>query len=146
MKAIRCVIHLPPEELPKQWYNILPDLPEPLPPPQGEAQLQSLPGLMIHACLRQENATARWIDIPDEVRQLYLQAGRPRPLFRALNLERALKTPARLYYKAEFCSPTGSHKVNTALAQAFCRRRNPLTASLVRLTRRKNAARPEKKK
>jgi tryptophan synthase beta chain len=119
MKNIHRVIHLPPEELPKQWYNILPDLPEPLPPPQGEAQLQSLPGLMIHECLRQENATARWIDIPDEVRQLYLQTGRPRPLFRARNLERALKTPARLYYKAEFYSPTGSHKVNTALAQAF---------------------------
>jgi tryptophan synthase beta chain len=119
MKSIRSAIYLPPEELPKQWYNILPDLPEPLPPPQGEAQLQSLPALMIHECLRQENATARWIDIPDEVRQLYLQAGRPRPLFRALNLERALKTPARLYYKAEFYSPTGSHKVNTALAQAF---------------------------
>jgi tryptophan synthase beta chain len=118
MKSIRSAIHLPPEELPKQWYNILPDLPEPLSPPQGEEQLKSLPDLMIHECLRQENATARWIDIPEEVRQLYLQAGRPRPLFRARNLERALKTPARLYYKAEFYSPTGSHKVNTALAQA----------------------------
>ncbi|MDZ7290700.1 MAG: TrpB-like pyridoxal phosphate-dependent enzyme [candidate division KSB1 bacterium] len=119
MKPIRSVIHLPVEELPQQWYNILPDLPEPLPAPQGDEQLKSLPDLMIHECLQQEFSSERWIDIPPEVQQFYLQAGRPRPLFRALNLERALKTPARLYYKSEFYSPTGSHKVNTALAQAF---------------------------
>jgi tryptophan synthase beta chain len=59
------------------------------------------------------------VPIPDELRRLYLQAGRPRPLFRARALEEALGTPARLYYKAEFLSPTGSHKVNTALAQAY---------------------------
>lgn len=119
MKRDRSVVYLPVDELPSQWYNILPDLPEPLPPPQGDQQLKSLPELMLHECLRQESSSSQWIDIPEEVQQLYLRSGRPRPLFRALNLERALKTPARLYYKSEFFSPTGSHKVNTALAQAF---------------------------
>jgi len=70
-------------------------------------------------CLEQESSTQTWIDIPEELAVLYVQAGRPRPLFRAVNLERRLDTPARLYYKAEFYSPTGSHKVNTALAQCY---------------------------
>ena len=118
MKEQRVVI-LPAEEMPRQWYNILPDLPEPLPPPRGDAQLKSLPDLMIMECLKQEMSDTRWIDIPPGIQQLYYGAGRPRPLFRALNLEKALGTPARMYYKAEFYSPTGSHKVNTALAQAF---------------------------
>jgi tryptophan synthase beta chain len=110
---------LPLEELPKQWYNIQADLPEPLPPPRGDEQIKSLPDLMIGECLKQEFSTDRWIDIPPELQQIYIQAGRPRPLYRALNLEKALGTPARMYYKSEFYSPTGSHKVNTALAQAF---------------------------
>ena len=110
---------LPLEELPKQWYNIQADLPEPLPPPRGDAQIKSLPDLMIGECLKQEFSGDRWIDIPPELQQIYIQAGRPRPLYRALNLEKALGTPARMYYKSEFYSPTGSHKVNTALAQAF---------------------------
>ena len=114
-------------ELPTRWYNILPDLPEPLPgpvdPDSGPSRLQQLPKMMIHECLGQEMSAERWIDIPEELRELYLQAGRPRPLFRALALERLLGTPARLYYKAEFYSPTGSHKVNTALAQAYYARR-----------------------
>jgi tryptophan synthase beta chain len=116
-------ISLDVDELPTHWYNILPDLPEPLPPPRdpdhGPSRVANLPNLLIHACLAQEMSTERWIPIPDELRQLYLQAGRPRPLFRALSLEKALGTPARMYYKSEFFSPTGSHKVNTALAQAF---------------------------
>ena len=118
MKQQRAAV-LRPEELPTKWYNIQPDLPEPLPPPRGEKQLKSLPDLMIAECLKQEFSTDRWIDIPDELQQIYIQAGRPRPLYRALNLEKALGTPARMYYKSEFYSPTGSHKVNTALAQAF---------------------------
>ncbi len=118
MKNLRA-IHLPTDELPQRWYNIQPDLPEPLPPPLGDEQIKSLPNLMIGECLKQEFSNERWIDIPKEVQQLYLQAGRPRPLFRALNLEKALDTPARMYYKSEFYSPTGSHKVNTALAQCF---------------------------
>jgi tryptophan synthase beta chain len=111
------------DELPTRWYNIIPDLPEPLPPPKdpedGPSRMEQLPNMMIGECLKQEFSTDSWIDIPEGLRQLYLQAGRPRPLFRALSLEKALGTPARLYYKSEFYSPTGSHKVNTALAQAY---------------------------
>ena len=111
------------DELPTRWYNIVPDLPEPLPPPKdpddGPSRIEQLPNMMIGECLKQEFSTDSWIDIPEGLRELYLQAGRPRPLFRALSLEKALGTPARLYYKSEFYSPTGSHKVNTALAQAY---------------------------
>lgn len=112
-----------PDELPDRWYNILPDLPEPLPGPKdpesGPSRVAQLPKLLIGTCLQQEMSSERWVPIPDNLRQLYLRAGRPRPLFRALGLEKTLGTPARLYYKAEFYSPTGSHKVNTALAQAY---------------------------
>ncbi|MGB2697397.1 MAG: TrpB-like pyridoxal phosphate-dependent enzyme, partial [Candidatus Zixiibacteriota bacterium] len=111
------------DEMPKKWYNILPDLPEPLPPPkdpeEGESRIQSLPQFLIGECLKQEFAQESWIDIPDDLMKLYSQAGRPRPLFRAVNLEKRLGTPAHMYYKGEFFSPTGSHKVNTAIAQAF---------------------------
>ncbi|KPL02920.1 MAG: hypothetical protein AMJ73_08030 [candidate division Zixibacteria bacterium SM1_73] len=116
-------VNLDVKEMPTQWYNILPDLPEPLPPPQdpqeGESRIKKLPEILIGECLKQEFSNERWIDIPEELQEIYHQAGRPRPLFRALNLEKKLDTPARLYYKAEFYSPTGSHKVNTALAQAY---------------------------
>ena len=116
-------IQLDTRELPTRWYNIIPDLPEPLPgpkdPEEGPSRVQQLPNLLIRECLEQEMSTQRWIEIPEELGELYLQAGRPRPLFRALGLERALGTPAQLYYKSEFYSPTGSHKVNTALAQAY---------------------------
>lgn len=125
MKQLRAAI-LRPEELPNKWYNILPDLPEPLPPPLGDEQLKALPDLMIGECLKQEFSSDRWIDIPDELQQIYIQAGRPRPLYRALNLEKVLGTPARMYYKSEFYSPTGSHKVNTALAQAYYAREQGL--------------------
>jgi len=116
-------VHLPPGEGPDRWYNVVADLPEPLPPPRdlepGEPRLKMLPEVLLKECLRQENSDQRWIPIPPEIRDLYLQAGRPRPLFRARRLEKRLGTPARLYYKSEFYSPTGSHKVNTALAQAW---------------------------
>jgi tryptophan synthase beta chain len=116
-------IQLDVDDIPRRWYNILPDLPEPLPPPRdpetGPSRVAQLPNLLIKECLKQEMSGERWIEIPDGIRDLYIQAGRPRPLFRALSLEKALGTPARLYYKAEFYSPTGSHKVNTALAQAY---------------------------
>jgi tryptophan synthase beta chain len=120
-------VNLDIKEMPNQWYNILPDLPEPLPPPQdpekGESRIKSLPQILLGECLKQEFSSERWIDIPEELQQMYHQAGRPRPLFRAINLEKRLDTPARLYYKSEFYSPTGSHKVNTALAQAFYAKR-----------------------
>lgn len=122
MKEIRQV-NIPLKDMPHQWYNIIPDLPEPLPPPkdpeEGESRLANLPKMMIGECLKQEGSQERWLDIPEELIDIYAQAGRPRPLFRALSLERRLDTPARMYYKSEFFSPTGSHKVNTALAQCY---------------------------
>ena len=117
-------IALPVEELPTKWYNIVSDLPEPLPPPKepetGPSRLEFLGKTMVHECLRQEMTTERWIPIPEEIRELYIQAGRPRPLYRARRLEKRLGLKkVRLYYKREDLSPTGSHKVNTALAQAY---------------------------
>jgi len=117
-------ITLPVEELPTKWYNIAPDLLEPLPPPKepetGPSRLEFLGKTMVHECLRQEMTTERWIPIPEEIRELYMQAGRPRPLYRARRLENHLGLKkVRLYYKREDLSPTGSHKVNTALAQAY---------------------------
>ncbi|MCJ2519828.1 MAG: TrpB-like pyridoxal phosphate-dependent enzyme [Candidatus Thermoplasmatota archaeon] len=121
------LIQLPPEEMPTSWYNILPDLPKSLPPPtdpdEGQSRLKRLEEVLLAHCLEQEGSEERWIRIPDGIRELYEQAGRPRPLIRARRLEEKLKTPARLYYKAEFYSPTGSHKVNTALAQAYYARK-----------------------
>ncbi len=111
------------DELPTKWYNIIPDLPEPLPPPkdpsEGYSRVNDLPNLLIGECLKQEMSDQRWIDIPEGIQELYLSAGRPRPLFRAKNLEKKIGTPAKLFFKSEFYSPTGSHKVNTALAQAY---------------------------
>ena len=110
-------------EVPTQWYNIIPDLPESLPPPRdpedGPSRVKNLPNLMIGECLNQEFSKENWIDIPGGIMDLYSKAGRPRPLFRATHLEKKLGTPARMYYKGEFFSPTGSHKVNTALAQCW---------------------------
>ena len=117
-------INLPVDELPTNWYNITPDLPEPLPPPKepemGPSRMEFLGKTMVHECLRQEMSNERWIPIPEEIRELYIQAGRPRPLYRAKRLEKHLGLKkVRLYYKREDLSPTGSHKVNTALAQAY---------------------------
>ena len=111
-------------DLPSKWYNIVPDLPGGLPSPKepgdGESRLQALGRRMIGECLKQEVSDARWIDIPEGVQELYIQAGRPRPLYRAYRLEQRLGLKkVRLYYKREDLSPTGSHKVNTALAQAY---------------------------
>jgi tryptophan synthase beta chain len=111
------------DELPDKWYNIIPDLPEPLPPPmdppEGYSRVGDLPNLLVGECLKQEMSDQRWIPIPEGIRELFLAAGRPRPLFRAKRLEEKLGTPAKLFYKSEFFSPTGSHKVNTALVQAY---------------------------
>ncbi len=123
MQSDSLTVTLPEDDRPTKWYNIQADLPEPLPPPkdpeEGPSRVKMLPELLLGECLRQEGSTERWIDIPQEIQELYAQAGRPRPLFRAKRLEAKLQTPAHLYYKAEFYSPTGSHKVNTALAQAW---------------------------
>lgn len=117
-------ISLPVDEMPTQWYNIIPDLPEPLPPPkephEGPSRLEFLSKTMIEECLKQETSDQRWIPIPEEVKELYIQAGRPRPLCRARRLEKSLRLKStRIYYKREDLSPTGSHKTNTALAQAY---------------------------
>jgi tryptophan synthase beta chain len=117
-------IQLSIDDLPSKWYNIVPDLPGGLPSPKepgdGESRLQALGRRMIGECLKQEVSDARWIDIPEGVQELYIQAGRPRPLYRAYRLEQRLGLKkVRLYYKREDLSPTGSHKVNTALAQAY---------------------------
>jgi tryptophan synthase beta chain len=110
------------EEIPKQWYCILPDLPKPM-PPFIEIETHApgagiVPKIFPKEILGQEMSKERWIDIPDEVREIY-SLWRPTPLFRATRLEKALKTPAKIYYKYEGVSPSGSHKPNTAVPQAY---------------------------
>jgi tryptophan synthase beta chain len=110
-------------QLPRRWYNIAADLPSAPPPVLHPGTLQpvgpdDLAPLFPMALILQEVATERDIEIPTPVRDVYRQ-WRPTPLFRARRLERALETPARIYYKYEGVSPAGSHKPNTAVAQAF---------------------------
>lgn len=114
-------------EMPTAWYNALADLPFELAPPLHPATLkplgpEDLAPLFPMALIEQEVATSRYIDIPGEVLDV-LRLWRPTPLVRARNLERALGTPARIYYKNEGVSPAGSHKPNTAVAQAFYNRK-----------------------
>ncbi|MDR7590860.1 MAG: TrpB-like pyridoxal phosphate-dependent enzyme [Armatimonadota bacterium] len=114
---------LPESELPKAWYNILADLPAPPPPPLHPGTKQpvgpaDLEPLFPREIILQEVSTERWIEIPEPVREVY-RLWRPTPLIRARRLEAALQTPARIYYKYEGTSPAGSHKPNTAVAQAF---------------------------
>src|SRR6516225_6140744 len=110
-------------EIPQQWYNVIPDLPVPPPPPLHPGTLQpvgpeDLAPLFPMELIRQEVATDSYIDIPAEVLDVY-RLWRPTPLYRARRLEKALNTPARIYYKYEGVSPAGSHKPNTAVPQAF---------------------------
>ncbi|MFQ5887610.1 MAG: TrpB-like pyridoxal phosphate-dependent enzyme [Candidatus Hydrothermarchaeales archaeon] len=112
------------DEMPKRWYNILPDLPEPLLPylhPATKEPLgpQDMAPIFPMELIKQEVSTERYIDIPEEVREAYLRVGRPTPLYRARRLEKALNTPAKIYYKREDVSFAGSHKPNTAIAQAY---------------------------
>ena len=111
------------KEIPTQWYNILADLPEPLPPPlhPGTGQPvgpEDLAPLFPMELIKQEMSPERWIDVPDEVRDVY-RMWRPTTLYRARRLEKALDTPAKIFYKYEGSSPPGSHKPNTAVAQAY---------------------------
>ncbi|MEW6388095.1 MAG: TrpB-like pyridoxal phosphate-dependent enzyme [Thermodesulfobacteriota bacterium] len=116
-------VHLREAEMPQEWYNLQPDLPRPLPPyihpatgqPVGPDDLRPIFPLGL---IMQEMSQEPYIPIPDEVLRLY-QLWRPTPLHRAVRLEAALKTPARIYYKNESVSPPGSHKPNTAVAQAY---------------------------
>jgi tryptophan synthase beta chain len=116
-------ITLDESEIPRQWYNILADLPVPPPPVLHPGTLQpvgpdDLAALFPMALILQEVSADRYIDIPDEVLDVY-RLWRPSPLYRAHRLERALGTPAKIFYKYEGVSPAGSHKPNTAVAQAF---------------------------
>lgn len=111
------------KEIPTQWYNIQADLPEPLPAVLHPITLQpcgpdDLAPLFPMALIMQEVSQERWIDIPEPVREVY-KLWRPTPLYRARRWEKALDTPAKIYYKYEGVSPPGSHKPNTAVAQAF---------------------------
>ncbi|MBI2851932.1 MAG: TrpB-like pyridoxal phosphate-dependent enzyme [Chloroflexi bacterium] len=114
------------KDMPTFWYNILPDLPVPLPPVMHPGTGQpvtpnDLAPLFPMALIMQEFSPERYIEIPDEVQAVY-RSWRPTTLFRAHRLEKALDTPARIYYKYEGSSPAGSHKPNTAVAQAYYNR------------------------
>jgi tryptophan synthase beta chain len=122
MKETKVILDL--DELPKKWYNILADLPEPLPPPldpktKEPIKPETLEVIFPKELIRQEVSQERYIRIPEEVREAYFQIGRPTPLYRARRLERYLNTPAKIYYKREDVSFAGSHKPNTAIAQAY---------------------------
>lgn len=111
------------DQIPTAWYNALPDLPEPMEPPLHPGTREpigpdDLAPLFPMGLIEQEVSTARWIDIPGEVLDVY-RLWRPTPLVRAERLEKALDTPARIYFKDESVSPAGSHKPNTAVPQAY---------------------------
>lgn len=109
-------------EIPKQYYNINADLPAALPEFKDSEEggnLEKLPQIFSKEVLKQETSTERYIKIPKKVRELYKTMGRPTPLFRAKNLEEKLGTPAKIYFKREDTTPTGSHKINSAIPQAY---------------------------
>ena len=119
-------------EIPAQWYNIMADMknkPMPMldPATRKAVTVEDLSVLFSEECSRQElNTTDRWIDIPEEVREKYTYY-RSTPLVRAYGLEEALGTPAHIYFKNESVSPVGSHKLNSALAQAYYCKREGVT-------------------
>lgn len=116
-------IVLPDKDIPTKWYNIMADMPNLPKPPlhpgtKAPAGPDDLAPIFPMALIEQEVSQVRWIDIPEEVLDIY-SLWRPSPLFRAHRLEKALGTPARIYYKYEGVSPAGSHKPNTAIPQAY---------------------------
>jgi tryptophan synthase beta chain len=115
-------VFLSEKEMPRQWYNLAADLPTPLQPPLGPDGKPISPDMLAPVfpmnLIEQEVSQDRWIDIPEGILEL-LYRWRPTPLHRAVYLEKALGTPARIYYKNESVSPAGSHKPNTAVAQAY---------------------------
>ncbi len=116
-------VNLPESEIPTQWYNVIPDLPAPPPPPLHPGTLEpagpeDLAPLFPMALILQEVSSDSYIDIPGGVLDV-LRLWRPSPLFRARRLEKALDTPAKIFYKYEGVSPAGSHKPNTAVPQAY---------------------------
>ena len=112
-------------EIPSRWYNVVADMPNPPAPPLGPdgkpVSPDALAAIFPEALIEQEVSAERWIPIPEPVREVY-RLWRPSPLYRAHRLEEALGTPARIYYKYEGVSPAGSHKPNTAVAQAYYNR------------------------
>jgi tryptophan synthase beta chain len=112
-------------DIPTQWYNVVADMPNPPLPPLGPdgnpVPPEAMGAIFPMGLLEQEMSAERWIPIPDEVREIW-RLWRPSPLYRARNLEAALGTPAHIYYKYEGVSPPGSHKPNTAVAQAYYNR------------------------
>jgi tryptophan synthase beta chain len=122
---------LPPDRLPEAWFNVVPHLPAPLDPPLHPATREpvgpdDLAPLFPMALIGQEVSAEPWIDIPGPVAEI-LRLWRPTPLVRARRMEEALGTPARIYYKDESVSPPGSHKPNTAVAQAFYNKEEGVT-------------------
>src|SRR5579883_444810 len=116
-------IQLPESEIPQHWYNIIADLPNPPAPPLHPATHEpigpeALAPLFPMELIKQEVSGERYVEIPDAVRDIY-RLWRPSPLVRAVRLEQELGTPARIYFKYEGVSPSGSHKSNTAVAQAY---------------------------
>jgi len=115
-------VYLNEDEMPRQWYNLAPDLPHPMNPPLGPDGKPISPDMLAPVfpmnLIEQEVSQERWIDIPEGILEI-LAKWRPTPLHRAIHLEKALGTPARIYYKNESISPPGSHKPNTAVAQAW---------------------------
>jgi tryptophan synthase beta chain len=110
-------------DIPQQWYNLNADFSEPLPPPlhpgtRQPVSLEMMTAIFPENLVRQEMCADRWVEIPEPVRDIYA-LWRPTPLLRATRLEKALQTPAHIYYKYEGASPAGSHKPNTAVAQAY---------------------------
>ena len=119
----RAMYFLDQKDMPTHWYNIQADLPEPLPPPLHPGTKQplgpdDLAPLFPMGLIMQEVSTERWIEIPEEVQDVY-RTWRPTVLHRAYRLEKALDTPAKIFYKYEGTSQAGSHKPNTAVAQAY---------------------------
>ncbi len=119
------------KDIPRQWYNIVADLPVPPDPPlhpatKEPATAQDLSAIFCDSVIEQEVSGERWIDIPEAVLDGLCQ-WRPSPLYRAIRLEQELKTPAKIYYKYEGASPVGSHKLNTALAQAYYNKKDGIT-------------------
>jgi len=124
-------IHLPVDKMPTAWFNALPVMPEPMQPPLHPATREpvgpaDLAPLFPMGLIMQEVSTDLWIDIPGEVIDI-LRLWRPTPLVRAERLEKALGTPARIYFKDESVSPAGSHKPNTAVPQAFYNKEEGIT-------------------
>jgi tryptophan synthase beta chain len=119
----RTKILLDENDIPRKWYNILPDMPTPLSPPLNPGTKEpigpkDLAAIFPMELIKQEMSPERFISIPEEVREIY-KLWRPSPLYRAHHLEAALKTPAKIFYKYEGVSPAGSHKPNTAIPQAY---------------------------